>query len=838
MGGASQPSGTVTLVFTDIEGSTNLLHELGTAAYKEALAEHRTIVREAFARYSGYEVDYEGDAFFYAFSSAKDAVSAVSEAMESLADGPISIRVGIHSGEPELDPPKYVGMDVHTAARIMAAGHGGQVVVSPATAALLPEGASLVDLGEHRFKDLTAPKRIYQLGAGDFPPLKTLYHTNLPIPATPFVGRGRELEDVTAFLQNGARIVTLTGPGGTGKTRLALQAAAEASDRFSDGVYWVPLAPLRDASLVLPTVAQCLSVRERAGASALDALCEHVDGKRLLVLLDNCEQVITAAPELAELAGRTSGLKLLVTSRETLRIQGELEYPVPELASEEAVALFCERARCEPSRTIADLCAQLDNLPLAIELAAARLKLLTAEQLLERLGSRLDLLKGGRDADPRQQTLRATIDWSYDLLTPREQELFRRLSVFRGGCTLEAAEAVCEADLDTLESLLDKSLLRRREADLVPRFWMLETIREFANERLLAAAELDRLLDRHAGYFLALAEELEPPLMGIDELSVGRLSPETDNLRAAIETFGAQEDDASLARLIGALFRFWETQGLVREGHRRAREVLEDGACAPPPIRAKVLYAASICAYHEGDLDACVVYDEERLALARAEGDLHASAVALSDLAMNARDIGQLDTAATMLEEARSLAVDAGTDETVWALTGNLADLLLIRSDHCAVLELLEPQRLVVKERGSQFGVAMTCQPLGWAALGLGDLDLAEERFTEALDAANRAAGLVYASRSLDGLGCVAGARGRWGRAARILGAAEGLRSEAGIRSDVYEEGRVTAIAEAGGIALGSSAWDALISEGSALTWEEAVAYALEDASDRFDPRA
>jgi len=352
MTAVEQPSGTVTLVFTDIEGSTRLLEELGTDGYRAALAEHRRVVRDAFARYQGYEVDFEGDAFFYAFASAPAAVAAVAEAMAGLEPGPIRIRVGIHTGEPALDPPKYVGLDVHRAARVMSSAHGGQVVVSPSTVALLEPGSvQLRDLGQHRLKDLSAPIPLYQLQIDgspvDFPPLKTLYRSNLPVPATPFLGRERELGEVTGRLSDPeTRLLTLTGPGGTGKTRLALQAAAEVSDGFPDGVFWVALAPLRDPALVVGSVAQALELTESAGEDPTAALARTLVGKRVLVVLDNVEHLLPdAAAELAALAAACPTLRLLVTSRERLQLQVESVWPVPPLSEHDGERLFVERAR-------------------------------------------------------------------------------------------------------------------------------------------------------------------------------------------------------------------------------------------------------------------------------------------------------------------------------------------------------------------------------------------------------------------------------------------------------------------------------------------------------------
>jgi class 3 adenylate cyclase len=458
------PSGTVTFLFTDVEGSTRLLHSLGAEGYAQELEEHRRLLREACVSEDGVEVDTQGDAFFFAFSSALAALSAAAFLTQALMAGPIRVRVGVHTGQPHLTTEGYVGEDVHRAARIAAAGHGGQVLVSEQTAQLFGSSDTLVSLGAHRLKDFEGPVTLYQLGEGSFPPLKTIANTNLPTPASSFLGRDNELFEADALLRQ-TRLLTVHGPGGQGKTRFALELARRArEERFSDyedGVFSCFLASLRDPSLVLATICQTLSVPDEAGRSALESLSSHLQGKMLLLLLDNLEHLLACAVELSQLLSVCPELTLLVTSRELLRIDGELPYALPPLAYEESVSLFCERARAEPAEPIRLLCDRLEGLPLAIELAAARMTLLTPEQLLERLSQRLDLLKGGRDADPRQQTLRATIEWSYDLLSAAEQELFARLSVFIGGCTLEAAEEVAEAELDTLESLLDKSLLRR-----------------------------------------------------------------------------------------------------------------------------------------------------------------------------------------------------------------------------------------------------------------------------------------------------------------------------------------------------------------------------------------
>ena len=630
------PSGTVTFLFTDVEGSTKLLHELGAEAYADALAEHRRLIRDACDAQGGVEVDTQGDAFFFAFPAAPGAIAAASAFTESLASGPIQVRVGLHTGAPLLTDEGYIGDDVHFGARVAASAHGGQVVLSAATAELV-EGSAYrprrapaqghPDSGPH------LPAR-----ARRFPPLKTISNTNLPRPVSSFVGREQEQPRVVSLLERRRRLVTLSGPGGSGKTRLAIEAAAELVPSYKAGVFWVGLASLRDPALVTETIAQTLGAR--------DGLAEHVAERELLLVLDNLEQVIEAASDLASLLEACPNLTLLVTSRELLRVGGEVEYAVPPLSEPEAVSLFCARSQLEPSDEIAELCRRLDDLPLAVELAAARTSALTPEQILERLSLRLDLLKGGRDADARQQTLRATIEWSYDLLSSDEQQLLARLSVFAGGSRLEAAEEVADAELDTLQSLVEKSLLRFTDG----RYWMLETIREYAAERLEQAGESEGYEERHAAFFLAFAERLEPPPIGsgAHEGWVPLLVVETDNLRMAVEFLSARPEASGELRLAGSLFRFWEVAGLVAEGRRSSEHALERSEGADQHLRMKVLYAAFLCAFNQGDMAASQMYEEERLALARAVGDKGAVAVALNDLGILS------EAAVTMTDPSRS----------------------------------------------------------------------------------------------------------------------------------------------------------------------------------------
>ena len=601
------PAGVVTFLFTDVEGSTRLLHELGTTAFTDALLEHRQALREAFNRHGGMEIGTEGDSFFVVFPTPQAAVAAAGEGQEALAPKSMRVRMGAHTGVAEIVDGDYVGADVHLAARIAAAGHGGQVLLSGATAALL-DPAMLTALGEHRFKDFERPIPVFQLGSERFPPLRTLSNTNLPRPASVFVGRDPEISEIVSFLRDGTRILTLTGPGGSGKTRLAIEAAAELVGAFRAGVFWVNLTPLRDPALVTAEIATSLGAGESLGS--------HIADREMLLVLDNLEQVVESGPELASLVESCPHLRLLLTSREPLRVRGEVEYPVSPLADAEAVELFCTRARLKPADSISRLCAALDNLPLAIELAAARTKVLSPDKILERISQRLDLLSGGRDAEARQKTLRATIEWSHNLLSEEEQALFARISVFRGGCTLETAEEVIEADLDTLASLVDKSLLRQRN----DRFWMLETIREYATERLEASGNGTFWQRRHAEYFISMAEDAYPNLKGSPKEWLDRLEAEHDNLRAALDRLQSWGATQEALRLAGALWKFWSIRGHVPEGIHRLEGLLQ-ADIAPTKARARALEGVAGLSVDMGNPDKAEHGAQEAMHIYQANGD-------------------------------------------------------------------------------------------------------------------------------------------------------------------------------------------------------------------------
>ena len=716
------PSGTVTFLFTDIEGSTALLHELGAEAYADALAEHRRVLRDAFARHGGVEVDTQGDAFFVVFSTAPGALQAAAEGRDCLADGPIRVRMGLHTGAPHLGEEGYVGADVHRAARIAAAAHGGQIVVSASTAVLADEPA-LHDLGEHRLKDLSASERLYQFGDGEFPPLQSLHRTNLPVPSTPFVGRERELPEVAGFLsKENLRLLTLTGPGGTGKTRLALQAAGLCSYSYPDGVYWVPLGALRDPELVLEAAAGALG--------AADSLVSYIGSKRLLLLFDNFEQVVEAASGLAELLASCHSLTLLVTSREPLHLTAEQVYPVPPFAHQEGVGFFLARARAVepdflPEEAVSEICRRLDDLPLALELAAVRVNALTAGQILERLEERLPLLTGGaRDLPERHRTLRATIAWSYELLTETEQRLFRRLSVFAGGCTLAAAEEVAGADLDTLQSLVEKSLLRRTDE----RFWMLETIREYASDQLRESAEMDELQLRHAEAFLALAESANLSVEGIGEPPRYELViPEAENLRAAIDWAVAEVEFELAASIAVALEQYWVSSS-PHEGVRRLDELVERDL--PAPLRARALRVRGGTSYIVGDFEEGTRWHELSLAEFRRLGDEAGIAHVLFRLAVEANRAGDSDRARALCGESMSLHPTTWGQAEVLDLLGTIA-FHEGRGDEA--LDLLEESARLAGEAGSVWAQAHSLLGYADCALRLGRCAAAAPAVRESL---------------------------------------------------------------------------------------------------------
>jgi predicted ATPase len=814
---AELPTGTVTFLFTDVEASTKLLHELGAEAYAEGLAEHRRVIRDAVAAYGGVEVDTQGDAFFVAFPTAPGALAAAGAARDALAPGPIRVRMGLHSGTPLVTEEGYVGPDVHRAARIAAAGHGEQILVSASTAALVGD-EQLRDLGPHRLKDLSAPERIYQLGDGDFPPLKSLHQTNLPIAATPFLGREKELPEVLGLLDE-TRLLTLTGPGGTGKTRLAAQAAALASEQYPDGVWWVPLAPLRDPQLVLATASQTLGAR--------NGVADHIGEKKMLVLLDNFEQVVEAAPDVAQLLASCPNLELLVTSRERLQVTGEQEYPVPPLAHEEGVGFFLARARAvapdfESDDSVSEICRRLDDLPLALELAAARVKALTTQQILERLAQRLPLLTGGaRDLPERQRTLRATIKWSNDLLDREERQLFARLGVFRGGCRLETAEAVAGADVDTLQSLVDKSLLRRTG----DRYWMLETIREFAEER----AD-DDARGRHAGYFLELAEDAEPHLRANEANWIELLYAERDNLRAALDWLEQTAQTESVMRLVAVVARLWYLKGLWQEGRRRVEAALAADE-TPTPARAKVLRESIASAVLTRDFETAQARIEDAVSLSDEVGDPWGIAHARFMRGFMAVEEGKFVAARQPLEDSLRLFRELGDEHAAGIATFNLAWTYDELGDLKRAHELREQNLRRAEALGDDRLRFFALSSLGSDAKQRGDLAEALSMWKESVRGVHGMGDPMHTAFVLVDIASILAAAGAPEDAATLLGRAMRTQEELGVDTPSYVAKRQDEALGTLREQLNEEMLARALQRGRSITLDAAVELALQDRS-------
>ncbi|HET7745037.1 MAG TPA: adenylate/guanylate cyclase domain-containing protein [Gaiellaceae bacterium] len=813
------PSGTVTFLFTDVEGSTKLLHELGAEAYAEALAEHRRVIRRACAAEGGVEVDTQGDAFFFAFPTAPGALAAASAFTEELASsGPIQVRVGLHTGAPLLTDEGYVGDDVHFAARVAATGHGGQVVLSGAAAERVD--ADLADLGEHRLKDIPEAVSIFQLGVASFPPLKTISNTNLPRPASSFLGREREVDAVITRIEDGTRLLTLTGPGGTGKTRLAIEAATTLVGSYKAGVFWVGLAALRDSALVTETIAQTLGAR--------GGLAAHIGEREMLVLLDNLEQVVECAPELATLLEACPNLTLLCTSRELLRVRGEFEYSVPPLAEPEAVDLFCERSRLEPTEEIAALCARLDSLPLAVELAASRTRALTPTQILERLSSRLDLLTGGRDADPRQQTLRATIEWSYELLSPGEQQLFARLSVFAGGCTLEAAEEVCDADLDTLQSLAEKSLLRFTASDTGGRYWMLETIREYAGERLVESGRAEELRQRHADLIGKLASRADAAMVGPEQsLWLTALAADEDNIRAALGFLHETGQTQLELELASDLQGFWYLRGYYSEGRRWTEAALGNGDSNSTIARARALNAVAGYAEKLGDPRSTQEYAEAALRLSRELGFARGATEALGALSLAKRLEGDRGASASFLEQAVESAREDGDRASLADLTSGLAFLAMEDGVYDRAIPLAEDARALYTELGDRSGDAYALTICANCLLYTGDTEGALEAFGEALPTLHELGFVAILAGTLGLMGIAIASAGDTATCALLLGAEDILRERASLpRTGAYVAFHRTKIGELRG-SMGDEEFEAAFEKGRMMSLADAVSIAL-----------
>ena len=848
------PRGTVTLVFTDIEGSTRLLQELADR-YAELLEEHRRRIRAAVTSHRGVEVQAPGDGFLFAFARADDAVAAAFDAQRALSGLDVRVRMGVHTGQPRAGSGGYVGLDVHRAARICEAAHGGQILLSQTTRDLTD--AETRDLGDHRLKDLSHAQRLYQLlGAGleaKFPPPRTLENrpTNLPSLPTSLIGREHEIAETTALLRRtDVRLVTLTGAGGCGKTRLGLQAAAELVDDYPDGVFFVALEAVEDAELVLPTIAQTLGVNETGAQTLTQALTDFLGKRTLLLVLDNFEQLLDAGPALVDLLAPTA-VELLVTSRAPLRLSGEHEYEVPPLdlpdlrslpdaealSQYESVALFIERAQAvrtdfavtaENAPAVAEICSRLDGLPLAIELAAARVRLLTPQAMLDRLGERLALLTSGpRDLPTRQQTLRGAIDWSYDLLGEDERRLFARLGIFAGGCRLEAAEQVCDARLDELEALLENNLIRQEERpDGEPRFFMLETIHEYALERLGSSEEARELSFAHARYYVQWAEERfalrqQGSLFGQYVLE----DEEYENFRAALGWLRDEGEVEDELRLAIALRWYWGASGYLSEGRRWLHDALEVADGASALIRAGGMLAEASLAWRQGDLEGSSELCENAIPVFERHDDRPHLAECLLHLGIAAEWRGDLDAQARAYDRAEPLYRELGNESALLTLLGNRAYTALMLGDYergeAILRECIERSRTL----GTPPGYPLL--NLGLAHVRLRRIDEARTEFREALEEGSREKERELVFYALEGLANVHAASGNDLQAARLWGASEAIREGLGAKLaraefELHEDAVRVARTRTG------DAFDRAWAEGRALSEERAVALGLD----------
>jgi predicted ATPase/class 3 adenylate cyclase len=907
------PSGTVTFLFTDIEGSTQLLERLGDR-YAGVLAVHQRLVRDAVASHDGHEIDTQGDAFFVAFRSAKDALNAAIAAQRGLTAEPwpdgaaIRVRMGLHTGEPLLVEHTYVGMDVHRAARVCAAGHGGQVLLTHATYALLGavlrDSVQLLDLGEHRLKDLTRPERLYQATAAglpsDFPPLRSLdvLPNNLPIQLTSFIGREQEVRELSSRLRT-ARLLTLTGAGGIGKTRLAIQVAAEVLAGFRDGVWLVELASIADPALVPPAVAAILGVREQLGRPLADTLSDYLRPRAALLVLDNCEHLVDACAQLAQtLLVVCPHVKIVATSREALGVPGESVRPVPplslpedsrdlhieSLSQYESIQLFVERAvgvfpsfRLTPrnAQAMVHICARLDGIPLAIEMAAARLKALSVEQIAGRLDDAFRLLTAGsRTALPRHQTLRATLDWSYNLLDGDERQLLNRLSVFAGGFTLDAAEAVCEdrdgaaaSVLDLLPRLVEKSLVVADRQEERVRYRLLEPIRQYAREKLAGTGEDAAIEQRHLGFFLLSVDDAASGLSRPFDQWLEHSEQEFDNIRTALDRALGGRDVRRGTSLAAAVWRFWLHRGSLSEGRIVLNRALAatEASGVPPLLRMKALNALAYMALTQDDYEEVASLCRQSLALAGTTGEERETAIALAVLGHTLWHMGDATEAVRLCEQSLALARrSAGTRAlavavrefgyVVWhledyarleplageylRLAGDLGDssakadalLLLGRTalhhgDYTRASSLYEESLALSRAQRDKVAAVRAMVSLADVATLRGMPAQAETLYREGLVVAVELGDRWWLARCIEGMAVFEASRASFARVATLLGAAAELRATLGSQHPpATQEGTMSQAREKLGDREFHHAW----TRGRAMTDDDLVAFALE----------
>lgn len=859
---ANLPHGTVTFLFTDIQGSTRSWEQY-SETMPDAYARHDAILRGAITAHGGVVYKTIGDAFQVAFPTAPAGVAAALAAQQALqredwpTPQPILVRMALHTGAVDPDPDgDYRSPVLNRLGRLISAGHGGQCLLSLAAQELsrdeLPPEATLRDLGDRRLKDLFRPERIFQLVhpalPGDFPPLRTLDARthNLPIQPTPLIGREQAIHEARALLERDhVRLVTLTGPGGTGKTRLGLQVAAELVDVYADGVCFVPLAPLTDPELVGSTIAQMLKAPDMPEVSLMERLRMFLRDRHLLLVLDNVEHVIDAAPLVAELLASCPELKVLATSRVPLRIRAEHERAVPPLTlpdprrlpvaaavtQYEAVRLFIERAQAAKpdfvvtsanAPAVVEICHRLDGLPLAIELAAAWIKLLPPEALNHRLEQRLHLLTGGaRDLPPHQRTMRDAIAWSHDLLSPDEQALFRRLAVFAGGCTFEAAEAVVanpEGTLDILEGLsllADKSLMRQEEQPSgEPRFVMLETIREFGLEQLDASGEAQEARQQHADYIVTLVEQVHPIERRGGDLGpwLEHMSLEQDNLRTALEWALGHDADAAL-RLAGMGATFWLNHGYLHEGMTWLERALPLGDSVPPAVHAHLLRRAGNVAWNLGRYEDATRLGEASLALWREVGDTWEIADTLVELAPSVGEQGDLQRSRVLLQEARTLFQGLNDTYRVATVDANLGFMAHLRGDLQQAASIYRHVLALYRECNATEATAYCLANLADVNRDLGDTATAKRLYRESLALLSPSSNKRTYLTAAQGLALVHAMNGRVKTGARLLSSIAAFREQSGFimeQNDLasYEE-TINRLGESLGEEAFAAVWEA-----------------------------
>jgi predicted ATPase/class 3 adenylate cyclase/Tfp pilus assembly protein PilF len=867
-------SALLTFLIADVRGYTRFTVDQGNEAAARLASTFAAIARAVVAARGGEVIELRGDEALAVFPSARNALYAAVELQARFREHmevdpalPLKVGIGVDTGEAVPVEGGYRGLALNLAARLCSLAGPGEVYGSEGVVqrAQKLEGLAYVERGRVSLKGFADPIRVIQILPEDdlpagFPPLVSLIAkpSNLPLQPTPFIGREREVEAVTSLLRREeVRLLTLTGTGGTGKTRLALQVGGAVLDDFERGVFFVSLASITDASLIPSTIAGTLKVKEAPGESLVETLCNNLHDKQMLLVLDNFEHLLEGAPVVSELLAACPELKVLITSRAVLHLNGEYDYPVPPLSvpdpkhlpdvqtlsQYDAVALFIQRAQAakpdfavtnDNAPAVAEICHRLDGLPLAIELAAARIRLLPPQALLARLSSRLKLLtRGARDAPNRQQTLRGTIDWSYGLLDAGEQTLFARLSVFQGGCTLEAVEAVCNAEggvdlLEGMASLADQSLLRQQGED-EPRFAMLETIREYALERLHGSGEEERIRERHAEYYTTLAEEAEPELKGSDQtLWLDRLETEHDNLREAL-AWSRIEGRAGGLRLAPALADFWIVHGHLTEGRgwleeivARARDRGED-----PALLGKALGGAGDLADTQGDYPQARELLEESLRLRRELEDTQGTVFSLACLGNVACHQEDYSGARKLYEQSLRLCQQTGDKWGIAALHINLGNVASLQGEYERARELNEESLRLSRELGDKQGIAMSLGNLGFVEYRQGAYERARDLLEESLRLMQKLGYKSGLADSLFGLAGVAGAQKEHERAAQLLGAGVAGWEAIGAGTGPQVQKMIDAVSKGARDVLSAEAYDRAWTRGRAMSTEEAIAYAL-----------